>query len=73
MVQKTFEKLNQEISHLREEIKTLRSFVIGVAAKDQEGEYRPEFVKKILSLSKKRGGYIFRDAKSFLKQIQKSS
>jgi len=73
MTQKTAEKLNREVSNLRREIEMLRSFLIGTLAKDEEGEYRPEFVKRILCLSKERARFIFKDAKSFLEQIQKSS
>lgn len=71
MTQKTLEKLNQKISYLNEEIKTLRSFVIGALIKDKEGEYKPKFVKKILGLSKGEAEFIFKDADTFLKKIQK--
>lgn len=73
MTQETIEKFNQEISNLKREMRMLRSFLIGVLAKDSEGEYRPEFVRKILRLSKEKGEFIFKNAKSFLEQIQKSS
>lgn len=73
MTQKTAEKLNRKISDLKREMGMLRSFLIGTLAKNQEGEYRPEFVKRILRLSKKKAEFTFKDAKSFLKQIQKSS
>lgn len=73
MTQKTLEKFNRKFSDIRGEIKTLRSLMIGVLGKDKEGAYKPNFVKKILNLSKKRGGFVFKDTESFLKQIQKSS
>lgn len=72
MTQQTAEKLNRKIFNLKKEMKILRSFVIGAIIKDKEGEYRPEFVKKILRLSKEKRGFDFRNAKIFLKQIQKS-
>jgi len=53
MTQKTIEKFNQEISNLKKEMEILRSFLIGALAKDLEGDYRPDFVKKILQLSEK--------------------
>ncbi len=73
MTQEVAEKLNREVSNLKREMGMLRSFVIGVLARDQEEEYQPEFVKKILQLSKKKAEFIFKDTKSFLAQIQKSS
>lgn len=73
MTQEVAEKLNREVSNLKSEIGMLRSFIIGVLAKDQEGEYRPEFIKKVLQLSKEKTRFIFKDTESFLAQIQKSS
>ena len=43
MSQTTLEKLNTDVSYLQKEIDVLRSFVIGVIAKDKEGGYKPEF------------------------------
>ena len=62
-------KLNYEILSLKEEIKTLRSVVIGLLGKDKEGNYRPEFVKKVLKASKEKPVGIFKDKKTFLKEI----
>ena len=73
MTQKTVEKLNKKISNLKKEMAILRSFLIGTIAKDKEGEYEPETIKKILRLSKEKAEFTFKDAKSFLEQIQKSS
>lgn len=73
MTQKTIEKFNQDISDLKKEVRTLRSFLIGALAKDPEGEYRPEFIKRIFQLSKEKTSFTFKNAKSFLKEIQKSS
>ena len=44
MSTKTLEKL---VRNLSKEVVELRSFVISVAAKDSEGNYRPEFVRRI--------------------------
>ncbi len=73
MTQKTIEKFNQEISNLKKEMEILRSFLIGALAKDLEGDYRPDFVKKILQLSEKKADFTFKNAKNFLQEIQKSS
>lgn len=57
---------------LRTEVNLLKSFIIGVAGRDPEGEYRPEFVKKILAAIKEKSRYRFSGAKNFLRQLQKS-
>lgn len=58
-------------SELEREIQLLRSFLIGVAGKDKEGNYKPEFVKKILKANQEKGKFIFKDKKSFLSYLQK--
>lgn len=73
MTQQTAEKINRKISDLQKEVKTLRSFVIGSIAKDKEGEYRPEFVKRVLRASKDKTRFLFKGKKDFLEQIEKSS
>ena len=61
----------QSISEVREELKLLRSFVVGMTGKDREGEYKPEFIKKILRVSRKKAGHIFKGKKSFLANLRK--
>ncbi len=58
---------------LKNEVALLRSFIIGFAGKDREGEYRPEFVSKILKAAKEKPTYAFRDARSFLDELKKHS
>lgn len=69
MVQETLEKLNN-FSKLREEIKSLRSFIIGILGKDREGEYKPEFIRKILKTAQEKADFTFKNKKEFLKQIK---
>lgn len=69
MAQKTLKKLNR--TNLREEIKALRSFIIGILGKDPEGEYKPEFVRKVLKASREKASFTFKDKKEFLKKIRK--
>ena len=69
MTQRVAEKLNQEISNLKKEMNTLRSFIIGNLARDQEGEYKPEFVKRVLHLSKEKADSTFKGSKDFLAKI----
>ena len=71
MEEKTLEKLNQ-LSNLKEEIKTLRSFIIGILGKDQEGEYKPEFIHKILKAAQKKTAFTFKNKKAFLKNLRKN-
>lgn len=63
--------IQPRFSELEKEIQLLRSFLIGVAGKDKEGNYKPEFVKKILRTNQEEGKFIFRDKKSFLSCLQK--
>lgn len=70
MAQNNLEKLNRNIYNLQRELKTLRSFVIGYLGKDKEGEYHPNFVKKIIKANSKDASLIFKDKQSFLKKIQ---
>lgn len=58
------------INDLVREISTLRSFVIGLAGKDSEGVYRPEFVKKILKSSTTRPVGTFNNANDFFNKIR---
>jgi hypothetical protein len=60
----------QELTELRHEVAILRSFVIGVAGKDAEGEYNPEFVRYILEASQEETAGTFTDSESFLAAIQ---
>ena len=59
------------VKELKREIELLRSFVIGQAGKDPEGEYRPEFVRRILKAAKEKPKYEFKDTTSFLKHISR--
>lgn len=67
MTTKTLYKRTRE---LEKEVKLLRSFVIGQAGKDPEGEYNPEFVKRVLKAAEEKTKYEFKDAKSFLRHIR---
>ena len=73
MVQKTSVKLNRGLSNLKEEIRALRSFIIGALGKDHEGEYRPEFVRRVLKAARKKAVFTFKNKKDFLKQIETKS
>lgn len=58
------------LTKLQQEVALLRSVVIGIIGKDEEGEYRPEFVTQILKAAKEPAIYQFKDAKSFLRLLK---
>jgi hypothetical protein len=68
MSTKTIEK---KLNNLNREIAMLRSVLMAsLAEKDPEGEYRPQFVKKMLGLAKKKSmGILFAGPEDFLKKI----
>ena len=57
---------------LEKEVELLRSFVIGIAGKDNEGEYKPEFVERVLRALKDKPEFEFTNSKAFLSQLDKS-
>lgn len=59
------------IKDLAREVSTLRSFVIGLAGKDSEGEYRPEFVEKVLKSGATESTGTFKGTRDFLAKLVK--
>ncbi|MFH1326085.1 MAG: hypothetical protein ABIH48_01300 [Candidatus Falkowbacteria bacterium] len=59
-----------KINSLLQEIKILRSAVIGWAGRDSEGNYNSNFIKKVLKASKESPIHKFKDKKSFLKSLK---
>lgn len=55
---------------LEQEVRLIKSFVIGLAGKDREGNYRPEFVKRVLKALSDRPKYDFTSAADFLALIR---
>ena len=65
------QKLNKELAVLKEDFKEVKKFLFA-PLKDDEGEYRDSYVKKILSRSQRQGRfYRFVNAKDFLKHVRK--
>jgi hypothetical protein len=62
-------KQNDSLKRIEQEVSALRSFVIGLAGKDPEGNYRPEFVGKALKLSQEDIVGEFKDSQSFLNKV----
>jgi len=57
------------INILQQELNMLRSLVIGTVGKDKEGNYNPQFVKRILKSSEEKPVHVFENKTSFLKQL----
>ncbi len=54
------------ISDIKKEVRLLRSFVIGLAGRDFEGNYRPKFTQRVLRAAAEKPEYHFYDRISFL-------
>lgn len=67
----TQKKSSIEIAELKKEVYRLRSVVIGLIGADEEGEYNPSFVKKILKATQEPFQFLFKDKKTFLAQLKK--
>ena len=61
----------KKIQRLERDVRQLRSFVIGQIVRDPEGDYRPEFVREILSASHEKPTHQFKSRGSFLRQLKK--
>lgn len=61
---------NQQLVELKHEVVTLRSFIIGLAGRDPEGEYNPKFVQSIIEASQEEPTEEFKDPQSFLKSLK---
>lgn len=59
------------ITDLQQEVSLLRSFVIGLAGKDREGKYRPEFVRRTLQALKEKATKRFLNPKAFLSDLSR--
>ncbi|MFH1894384.1 MAG: hypothetical protein ABH813_00550 [Patescibacteria group bacterium] len=70
MAQTIIKNGKRNIADLQKELNLLRSFLIGIAGKDKEGNYRPEFVRKILRNAQAKERFIFKDRKSFFSCIR---
>ncbi|TSC96510.1 MAG: hypothetical protein CEN88_329 [Candidatus Berkelbacteria bacterium Licking1014_2] len=58
-------------NQLSREIVILRSFIIGLAGRDKEGEYRPEFVERVLKAGQEKTAGIFSGSRDFLARLKK--
>lgn len=66
----TTTETNNRVETLGKEVGLLRSLVIGILGKDEEGGYRPEFVEKILRAVREKATHSFKNEKSFLGHLK---
>ena len=64
-------KLNNKVGKLEREVRMLRSLFISVAGQDEEGSYRPEFVKEILGALEEKPNFAFKSRDLFLGQLKR--
>lgn len=62
--------MDTKVITIEQEVSLIKSFVIGLAGKDREGNYRPEFVKRVLEALSDRSRYSFTNATGFLACIR---
>ncbi|PIQ68736.1 MAG: hypothetical protein COV91_02555 [Candidatus Taylorbacteria bacterium CG11_big_fil_rev_8_21_14_0_20_46_11] len=62
------------LANLAREVALLRSAIIGIVGRDNEGTYRPEFVEEMLSVARADTPAIeFTNARDFLKRLRRTS
>lgn len=62
---------SSSISSLEKEVKMLRSFAVSIVGRDEEGVYKPVFVRAALRATQIKPTHRFKDAKAFLAQLEK--
>lgn len=60
-----------KIASMEKEIAFLRSFVIGISGRDEEGNYNSAFAKKVLASSRKKPTGKIASVKDFLRKFSK--
>lgn len=53
----------------KDEVRLLRSFIIGLLGKDEEGDYRSEFVTKALKAAREESRGVITDPETFFKNL----
>ena len=66
----TIPQLSNQLENLKNEVRNLRSLVVGTAIKDKEGQYKTSFIKRVLQASSQSASYGFTDKKSFLAHLK---
>ena len=63
----------KDINQIKEELSGLKSVIIGLIGRDEEGEYNPDFVKRVLKAAKEKPRYTFQGKKIFLGQLRRNA
>lgn len=63
--------LPKEVQELKHEVHSLRSLLISWIGKDEEGEYRPAFVERMIAAAHDASTHEFKNAASFLRELKK--
>ena len=63
----------QKNPDLTREIQLMKSLLISLVGRDHEGNYQPEFAKKILLASEEKPTKTFKDPASFLRELKNVS
>lgn len=70
MYKQTHRQNSDTLDLLKQEVELLRSLVISTVGKDKEGEYKPEFVRRVLKSAKSKPIYTYKNSKSFLSLLR---
>ena len=60
---------NQINIPINKEVALLRSFIIGIAGKDKEGQYKPAYVKRVLDSLMEKPTHSYKNKADFLESI----
>lgn len=62
--------MTAQLERIEREVRSVRSLLISVVGKDQEGKYNPEFVQAIQASSSELPTHTFKSSKTFLQELQ---
>ena len=57
---------------LKQDVRLLKSFMIGIAGRDKEGDYHPKFVQHMMKALRDKPNHTYRGAKTFLEKLDAS-
>ena len=69
MTTQTADRIYHEVKELRQETEFLKNIVLAVI-RDPEGDYKPEFVKRVLQKAQSKPEFSFKSSVLFLKHIR---
>lgn len=63
-------QLSIKFALLKKEVAFLRSLLSSIAIRDKEGNYKTNFIKKIIKASQEKPNYVFKGSQQFLSQLK---